>query len=107
MLCQCEPEICVLVRECDQLTKVKALLSSNVSTTVAKRAFLCMNKKEICWHFFVCGKLFFVRMCAVLTMTMNYGLLIAICDHMKHLKSWPVQLKIQSECTWVMTMPSW
>ena len=47
---------------------------------------------------FVFCKICFVRQCAPLTM--NYELLIAMCERINRLKNWFVQLKNKSECIW-------
>ena len=49
---------------------------------------------------FVFCKICFVRQCAPLTM--NYELLIAMCDRINHLKNWFVQFKNKSECVWMV-----
>ena len=64
---------------------------------VSKRAFLYLNEKKNVGLFCFC-KICFVRQCAPLTM--NYELLIAMCDRINHLKNWFVQLKNKSECIW-------
>ena len=54
---------------------------------------------------FVFCKICFVRLCAPLTM--NYELLIAMCDRINHLKNWLVQLKNKSECIWKLLGDVW
>ena len=101
----CELGICCSCISVLKLTQVKALSSGNFSTTVSKRAFLYLNENEKYWPVFVLGKIYFVRLCELLTM--NYELLIAMSDRINHLKNWPVQLENKSECIWMVIKPSW